>query len=276
MDMASSPSAAGAVLGGPVTRRELGAELRELGVREGGVLLVHASLSTLNWVCGGPVAVVQALRDALGSTGTLVVPTHTPDNSDPAGWQHPPVPAGWWPVIRAEMPAFDPPVTPSRYMGAVAEAVRTWPGARRSDHPQGSFAALGPAAEWVTAGHARAEMFGERSPLGRVYEADGQVLLLGVGHDSNTSLHLAEYRVPDQPRRLRGAAVLTPAGREWASWADVDVDAADFAALGRDLEATGAVRTGRVGGAAARLVRQRDAVDFAAGWLPRHRRGHGR
>ncbi|MET8911894.1 AAC(3) family N-acetyltransferase [Micromonospora sp. NPDC004551] len=257
----------------PHTRASLAAQLRDLGVRPGGTVLVHASLRPLGYLCGGPEAVLLALRDVLGPAGTVVVPTHTPDNSDPAEWNNPPVPGDWWPVIRDELPGFDPAVTPSRFMGALAELVRTWPGALRSGHPHVSFAALGPAAGRVVAGHARADMLGEGSPLARLYDLDADVLLLGVDHGSNTSLHLAEYRQPAPPRQRCGAAVLTAGGgREWVWWDDVRLDDEGFTRLGADLEATGAVRLGPVGDGTGRLMRQRAAVDFAVEWLARHRR----
>jgi aminoglycoside 3-N-acetyltransferase len=256
----------------PVTRESLAADLGRLGVRPGSVLLTHSSLSALGWVCGGAQAVVEALLDALGPDGTLVVPTHTNGNSDPAEWRNPPVPEDWWPVIRATMPAYDPAVTPTaRALGVVAELARTWPGARRSDHPQYSFAAIGPAAEAVTAGHALESGFGERSPAARVEELDGDVLLLGVGHGSNSSLHLAEHRVPDPLREPSGAAVMGPDGRYWATWDDVVPDESDFAALGAAFDATGAVRVGRAGAGEARLMRQRELVAFAVGWMAEHR-----
>ena len=257
----------------PHTRASLAAQFHDLGVRPGGVLLVHAALRPLGFVCGGPEAVVRALRDVLGPDGTVVVPTHTPENSDPAGWNNPPVPPDWWPVIRAELPGFDPALTPSRFMGALAEQVRTWPGALRSDHPQVSFAALGPAAGRIVADHTRTDMLGEGSPLARLHDLDADVLLLGVDHGSNTSLHLAEYRWPAAPRARVGAAVRTgDDGREWVWWDDVDLDESDFARLGADFEATGAVRLGPVGAGTGRLMRQRAAVDFAVEWLARNRR----
>ena len=80
-------------------------------------------------VVGGAQAVVQALLDVLGPDGTLVVPTQTGDNSDPADWTNPPVPRSWWPVIREQTPGFDKSRTQSRWMGVIAETVRTWPGA---------------------------------------------------------------------------------------------------------------------------------------------------
>jgi aminoglycoside 3-N-acetyltransferase len=256
----------------PCTRDSLAADLLALGVRPGSTLLVHSSMRAVGWVVGGAQALALALFDALGPEGTLVVPTHTPDNSDPSAWQHPPVPAHWWPVIREQTPAFDPAVTPSRWMGALAEIVRTWPGVRRSDHPQVSFAAVGPHAERIVADHALDEMLGERSPLGRLYDSDADVLLLGAGHDSNTSLHLAEYRRPSPPRKREGAAVRTPdGGRRWVWWEDVALDEDDFGALGEALDATGAVRRGKVGAADCRLVRMRVAVDFAVGWFAVHR-----
>jgi aminoglycoside 3-N-acetyltransferase len=255
----------------PCTREGLAGDLVALGVRRGSVLLLHSSLKALGWVCGGPVAVVQALRDALGPDGTLVVPTHTPDNTDPAGWRHPPVPESWWPVIRAHMPPFDPAVTPSRWMGAVADTVRTWPGARRSDHPQVSFAAVGPAAEAVVADHRLDDMLGERSPLGAVHRLDGDVLLLGVGYGRNTSLHLAEYRLPNPPRRWEGSAVRAAGSRAWTRWEDVDTDEGDFDELGAAFDAAGGARTGRVGAAECRLMSQRALVDFAVTWFATHR-----
>jgi aminoglycoside 3-N-acetyltransferase len=258
----------------PVTRDGLAADLGRLGVRPGSVLLVHSSLSGLGWVCGGAQAVVEALLDALGPDGTLVVPTHTNGNSEPSVWQRPPVPEDWWPVIRATMPAYDPAVTPpARQLGVVVQVARTWPGARRSAHPQDSFAAVGPAAETVTAGHALDSGFGERSPLARVHDLDGDVLLLGVGHGSNTSLHLAEHRVPNAPREPYGAAVIGPEGRYWATWEDVVADESDFEALGAAFDATGAVTVGRVGAGEARLMRQRELVAFGAAWMVEHRGG---
>jgi len=256
----------------PHTRESLAADLTALGVRPGSTLLVHASMKPVGYVAGGPHAIVLALRDALGPDGTLVVPTHTPDNSDPAEWRNPPVPPGWWSVIREHTPGFDPAVTPSRWMGAIAELVRTWPGAQRSDHPQVSFAALGRLATEVVYGHPRAAMLGPDSPLGKIYGLDGDVLLLGVGHDSNTSLHLAEYRQPTPPTARAGAAVQTPdGGREWVWWEEVDVQEDDFELLGADFEATGKAQIGRVGGALSRLMRQRDLVDFAETWLADNR-----
>jgi aminoglycoside 3-N-acetyltransferase len=255
----------------PVTQAGLADDLRQLGVRPGGVLLAHTSLSALGWVCGGPQAVVGALVDALGPDGTLVVPTHSNFNSEPAEWQNPPVPEDWWPVIRAEMPAYDPARTPSGWMGAVPELVRTWPGALRSDHPHYSFAALGPAAGQITAGHELTSGLGEASPLARVHDLDGQVLLLGAGHDSNTSLHLAEYRV-DEPRRGESGAAIDRNGRRaWATWEDVIGDEEDFDRIGAAIDATGAVRIGRAGNGEARLMSQRELVAFGVAWMAEHR-----
>ena len=89
-------------------------------------------------------------------------------------------------------------------MGVIAEAVRTWPGAVRSDHPHVSFAAVGAQALSVTGVHQLDDELGEHSPLGAVYRLDGKVLLLGCGHDSNTSLHLAEWRQKSAPRARQG------------------------------------------------------------------------
>jgi aminoglycoside 3-N-acetyltransferase len=255
----------------PVTQAGLADDLRRLGVRPGSVLLVHTSMTALGWVCGGPQAVVGALLDALGPDGTLVVPTHSNSNSEPSEWQNPPVPEDWWPVIRAEMPPYDPARTPSRGLGVVVELVRTWPGARRSGHPHYSFAAVGPAADVITAGHALDSGLGEESPLARVHDLDGDVLLLGAGHASNTSLHLAEYRIAKPNRGESGAAIIRNGRREWATWEDVIGDEEDFGRIGAAFDATGAVTIGRAGNGEARLMKQRALVAFGVAWIDQNR-----
>lgn len=256
---------------GPLcTRASLAAELRGLGLRPGETLLVHSSLSSLGWVCGGAATVVTALLDALGDAGTLVVPTHSGDNSDPAQWSNPPVPEAWWAEIRAAMPPFDARTTPTRGMGAVPEAVRTWPGAVRSGHPQTSFAALGPRAATITDAHAPDCRLGERSPLARLEEAGARILLLGAGFDSCTAFHLAEYRVPG-PLEDNSFALLTPWGRRWTTVRDTVVSSDDFEDLGAAFEKDRPVLRGGVGGAEARLFDLADAVAYAEGWLAGNR-----
>ncbi|MFJ2772864.1 aminoglycoside N(3)-acetyltransferase [Streptomyces sp. NPDC087300] len=252
---------------GPLcTRESIADELLRLGVRPGETLLAHTSLSSLGWVSGGVVALVQALLDALGPDGTLVVPTQTGDNSEPSVWQNPPVPESWWPVLRASMPAYDPLTSPSFNVGVVPEAVRTWPGALRSTHPQASFAALGPAAAHLTTGHARDCSLGERSPLGRLEQAGARVLLLGAGYGSCTAFHLAQYRIPG-PESENSFAVMTSQGRRWTTVREPSLDSSRFEELGAAFERDTEVVRGSVGAAESRLFPLADAVAYAERWL---------
>ena len=276
--MSDAPSAARAPFDpadAPITRATLTRDLRRLGMEPGAIVLVHAALSKLGWVFGNTQAVIEALLDVVSPNGTIMMPTHTGDLTDPALYRNPPVPAHWIDVVRAEMPAFDPARTPSSAMGSLAEHFRHWPGALRSDHPYGSFAAFGPAAPALTESHAFEAAFGEASPIGALNRLGGQVLLLGVDHGNNTSLHLAEYRAewPSKAWHDEGSPVLVDGERHWATYRALVHDEDDFAELGAAFEAAHpeAVRIGHVGKAEARLLDQAPMVDFATAWMHRNR-----
>jgi aminoglycoside N3'-acetyltransferase len=228
-------------------RGEVVAQLRALGVEKGGVLLVHASFRATRPVQGGPRGLVEALREALGPGGTLVMPSWTGDDGQP----------------------FDPATTPaSPDLGVVADTFWRLPGVLRSDHCF-AFAAVGPEAAWITADPLPLPPHRPESPVGRVHDLDGQVLLLGVGHDTDTTLHLAEllagvpYRVPKRCTVLRDGR---PARVDYV---ENDHCCVRFTLADGWLRARGLQAEGRVGHAPARLARSRDIVTVALEQLAR-------
>ena len=259
----------------PATVSSLARDLRDLGVVPGTALFVHSSLSSLGWVAGAAQAVVLALQEAVGESGTVAMPAHSTSLSEPSQWEHPPVPESWWDPIRTETPPFDPRLTPTRGMGRIAELFRSAPGTVRSYHPQTSVAAWGAKAAFLTDDHALDSAVGEGSPMARLYDLDGWVLLLGVGHDRNTSLHLSEYRAswPSKRNSPQGAPILVDGERRWVEYEDLEWDDEDFPAIGAAFEKeTDEVQVGRVARAECRLMRQRPLVDFGAEWIAKHRR----
>lgn len=256
----------------PNTVTSLVDDFRGLGISPGDTLLVHSSMSALGWVCGDAPAVVDALQDTVTETGTLVMPTHTTQYSDPADWEQPPVPDDWVATIRERRPPYRTAVTPSRGMGAIPECFRCYPETIRSRHPEYSFSAWGAGARSIVADHSYDDGLGEGSPLARFYDRGGDVLLLGVDHERNTSLHLAEYRVGDPPRTVRNTAPVLKGGEVvHVEYEDIETDSSDFAELGAALEATNPVATGTVGAATAKLIDQRSLVDFAVDWMASNR-----
>jgi aminoglycoside 3-N-acetyltransferase len=145
---------------------------------------VHTAFSRVGPVEGGPRGLIGALRAALGPNGTLVMPSMTDDDDHP----------------------FDPRRTPCLGMGVVADMFWRMPKVLRSDSPH-AFAAVGPEAARITADHPLDVPHGLNSPVGRVYDLDGEVLLLGVGHDANTTIHLAEALAGVRYRRRKSVTI---------------------------------------------------------------------
>lgn len=256
----------------PVTVSSLVADLRELGLQAGDTVLVHSSMSSLGWVNGGPPAVIDALMEVLTPQGTLVMPGFSGQYSDPAGWEHPPVPDHWVDQIHASRPPFRPAITPTRGVGAIPECFRSYPDAVRSGHPEFSFVAWGADAETIVNDHSLDDGLGEESPLARIYERDGLVLQLGTGHETNTSLHLAEYRADiDIESVTTQLPILRDGERVVVESENVDIDSDDFPEIGADFEDALGLRTASVGAATATLVRQRELVDFAVDWMEANR-----
>jgi aminoglycoside 3-N-acetyltransferase len=261
-----------------LTAERLKEDFQKLGIQAGITLMVHCSLSKIGWICGGPVTVIQVLLDLLGPYGTLVMPSHNADNTDPKRWQNPPVPPEWIDTIRQTMPAYQSDITPMRNMGKLAETFRHWPNVLRSQHPQYSVIALGPKAKLITDKHYDA--CGEKSPLARLYDCtdNGYILLLGVQHKNNTSIHLGEYRFyvkNNIEKSLKeGAAIIDPQTnkRQWLEWNDYDYDAEDFNDAGNAFDSIeGNTKMGKVGLAECRLIKQYLIVDFTVDWFAKNR-----
>ncbi|MCO7125276.1 AAC(3) family N-acetyltransferase [Sporolactobacillus shoreicorticis] len=257
-----------------VTRSMLIRDLRKIGLDAGMTVIVHSSLSRMGWVCGGSVTLIMALQEVLTSAGTLVMPAHSADVSDPADWESPPVPSTWFHSIYQEMPAFDPRRTPTFGMGKVAETFRSFPGVRRSNHPIYSFTAWGEGHDVILAHHSLDDGLGTESPLGKIYERDGYVLLLGVGYGNNTSMHLGEYMSGRLERVKRSSPVRIKGHRQWVKYQDGEYHEEAFEVIGKAFEAShpeaAALHVNHVGQAPSRLLSQRAIVDFTADYIKKN------
>ena len=257
-----------------VLKQDLLAAFRELGMQPGMTVMIHTSLSSLGYVCGGAPTVIEALLEAVGSEGTIMMPTQSWKNLDPEVGVHPEVNEGEWQVIRDNWPVYDKRTTPTQTMGAVAELFRQWPGSLRSDHPARSVTANGKYAAYLTEHHDLSNIFGDGSPIGRLYELDGYVLLIGVGYDKNTSLHLADARAdyPSKHLSTEHSAVMENGKRVWKAYETLFVDGEDFIRLGMAFEKEHKASHVKAGNATLRLMRQRELIDFAVRWIEQNRK----
>jgi len=260
----------------PVTVEALKKDFLNIGLRDGMTVLLHSSLSSIGWVSGGATAVILALEDILGPSGTLVMPAHSGDLSDPEVWENPPVPKSWWKIIKKTMPPYDCDLTPTRGIGVIPEVFRKQKDVLRSAHPQVSFTARGLNAEFITSEHILEFGCGEGSPLKKIYDLNGYILLLGVDHSSNTSIHLAEALADysDKEIILTGAPVLYNQERKWVEFRDYKDFTGDFAKLGRDFIKAKRhyINISSIGNAKSQFFKQKDLVDFAAIWLGKNRK----
>jgi aminoglycoside 3-N-acetyltransferase len=222
-------------------------QLEALGVKAGGVLLVHCAFSQVKPVENGPLGLIAALQAAIGPHGTLVMPSMTDEDEQ----------------------VFDPGRTPCLGMGVVANLFWRLPGVLRSNSPH-AFAAWGRFASEIVAPHPIDIPHGLDSPVGRVYELDGQVLLLGIDHTANTTVHLAENLAGVRYRRKKRTPTLESGQLRWIEYGEVDHCCENFRLVDAWLDEQGLQRVGQIGHARARLARSRDIVRVVVEQLRRN------
>lgn len=210
-----------------VTREQIEAALRRMGLGEGDIVLLHSSVASLGQVDEGAEAVIQAFLNVLGTDGTLVVPTFGA-------------------------------------LGTITEVLRRRPDAVQSVHPKASVAAVGAAAEALCRDHWKAELaHGPDTPYQRLADMGGYICLLGVDQDRNTTLHTVEelLRLPYLSTTAE-VTFDTPEGSVTKSWPFFPGPHRDFIGLDRRLREAGKVRLSRLGSAVVRLMKAGDLIEF--------------
>jgi aminoglycoside 3-N-acetyltransferase len=257
-----------------VTKSRLIHDLRNLGVSPGQLIMLHASVKAIGWVVGGPDVVLQSLFDILTPNGTLMML---------ASWEDGTYEMGEWPEAKQrayleESPPFDPDRSRAyRGWGILTEYLRTWPGARRSANPDGSFAAVGSLAKWITEDHALQYGLGPHSPLAKLCEAKGKVLVLGSSLHDVTLLHHSEHmaKVPHKPIVRYKVPIVDNDQRKWIEIEEFDTNKRIGNWKGEDyfnLITKEALKsrigcTGQVGGAESFLFDAYALNQFAIQWL---------
>lgn len=256
-----------------VVKSEIADALRTIGLERGDSVIVHTSLGKIGYVCGGAQVVIEALIETVGEEGTIMMPTQSWKNLDPETGVHWDADKTDWDRIRENWPAYNKAITPTNTMGAVAEMFRSWPGAVRSDHPSRSFAAWGRNAEYLTKNHDLSDIFGDTSPIGKLYDLDGKILLIGVDYDKNTSIHLADVRAEYRGKHtcVEHSAVMENGKRVWKAYETLFVDGEDFKDIGIAFEALHTVNTATLGETELKIMRQCELVDFAIEWIEKYR-----
>jgi len=250
-------------------------DLHRLGLQAGMLVIVHTSYKSLGHIIGGPSSVVLALENVLTPEGTLLMPTFTEHLCDPSTEENE-YPREYWGQVRDNLPIFQPDLTPAtKSIGIVSELFRKQNGALRSSHPHLSFAAWGKFANELVNDHSFHYALGEGSPIARLYELEGYILFLGAPLDSNTSLHLAEYRVPDSMKKPKRWDVCMQINgtRTWTYYDDIENDCRVFPDILMDyLKTSCPFQQGRVGKAECLLIPQVQLVDYGVVWMAQNRK----
>ena len=254
------------------TRSDLARDLRSLGLTEGDLVMVHASVRAVGAVAGGPDEIHLAIKDVIGSDGTLMMYASCPRYVDEVGRGN--LTAAEEAEILEKLPAFDPFTARSaRDNGALVELLRTYPGSRVNPHPA-RFVAWGAKVDRLFARQPWHYAFGLDSPLERFVELDGKILMLGSDRDTVTFLHYAEHIVDIPGKRVARfqVPVLEEGRRVWREMEEIDTSGAGahpswpdrfFAEIVDAHIAETANRGGRVGNAPSWLLSARALLAFA-------------
>ena len=258
-----------------LSRSDLASELRSLGLSSGDTVMVHAAISAVGEMINGPDTLIDALRETAGEAGTIMGYTDWDARYEALLDQAGRVPEEW----RDKIGGFDARRSRAvRDNGIFPEFLRTTPGALRSGNPGASIVAIGARAEWLTRDHPLDYGYGPGTPLAKLVEAEGKVLMIGAPLDTMTLIHHAEHlaRLPDKRIKRCEVPFAMAEGVVWRMSEEFDtadavcpqLDGVDyFTTIVTTYLASSQGREGFVGNARCVLVDAKGMLEHAVTWL---------
>lgn len=226
------------------TKERITEDLQELRILPGDSVLVHSSMRALGAVEGGADSVIEALLEAVGPEGTVAAPTFANARKTAESEA----------VPNSDSVAID-------RVGILPARLLQHDGSARSGHRALSFTAVGKNAGFITSEAPFHYPLGSNSPLAKLYQLNAGILLLGVGHEANSAIHLAEVWA-DVPYGRRKAVVLNEKN-EWQDMFGSPECSRGFHKIEPVLRQARILREGYVGNAPSQFMRIQHAVSLA-------------
>ncbi len=250
----------------PITKADVVKQLKKLKLADLDLLVVYANLEAFDYIIGGAQTIVEAIYEVTGYLTTIVMPAHSIHQSCPTFFDEA-LPKKWKELMVKHTPAYNESLSPI-LSGEVAEAFARMPRVYRSAHPVASYLASGRKAAWFMSGHQLGSMFGEQSPVQKLYAQDAKVLCLGIDYNQLTALHLAEYYADCRPKKMHEAIVNQEGEAKLAEFEDLAFDSTSFNEIGAAYEAANhEVPVFGIGKTTCKLVDYRTLIDFATDYL---------
>ena len=190
-------------------------DLQRLGLKKGMTVIVDSSLNNIGWVAGGISAINHALMNVVTEEGTIIMASHFDYSSS------------------------DFKINPICEMEYMVECFITYEGVKFSSYSKDGFVAWGKNADLIIEDNSE-----DNSIIKKIYDLDGYILLLGVGHDANTSLYLSIKEFEDFGSNPK-----------------------IFNYIGEAFESKYTVSTSKFGNTYSKLMKQRELIDFGIEYL---------
>jgi len=251
----------------PITRQRLAEVLKRAGVRAGDMIEVHADVRAFDCLIGNEETVVDSLMDVVTTSGTILMANRCEGNSEPSRWTDPYIVPSQYSIVRNSIPGFDGTTCVLSDRGKVAENFRHREGVVISTHPSWSFAAWGADADFLCNQQSLHFPLSEESPLGRLYQRRGKVVLIGTDFESVCCLYLAEHKTSCRMITVQGVSEKSENGVKWQKYLDLDVTNVPFNKIKMLMQRKNMILENMLGGCRIQVFSASDAVDEAVSYF---------
>ena len=249
-----------------VTKNDLVSMFKRMGLHKGMIVYVQSDLEKYAYINGGAQSIIDALIEVIGYEGTLVTPAFSESLVDPACDRQYLFERDVFDEIRATRLPYYKKKTPSE-CGSLSNQLMCNEAVFRSNHPTHSILSCGKYAKLICDRHPLHFSLGKDSPIDKVVEMNGYVLLLGTKYSECDIFSYASILSMKNPIRIVTSPVEKKGEKEFISMLEMDYDLKDVHVVREMMLEREVVKEDYLGNAQCAFFQAKEASTLAQGYF---------